>query len=72
MDLAKPGLIKEFCLPNGLVSFAEYLYDYAKEETRIKGFRLIETMQRSASEKGQSYLRDALQKTAQGERDLYL
>lgn len=72
MDLAKPGLIKEFCLPNGLVSFAEYLYDYAKEETRTKGFRLIETMRRDATEKGQHYLQEALQKTAQGERDLYL
>jgi 2-iminoacetate synthase len=72
MDLAKPGLIKEFCLPNGLVSFAEYLYDYAKEETRAKGFKLIEAARKDATEKGQRYLRDALEKTARGERDLYL
>lgn len=36
MDLAKPGLIKQFCLPNAMFSFKEYLYDFASEETRKK------------------------------------
>ncbi|HOJ99340.1 MAG TPA: [FeFe] hydrogenase H-cluster radical SAM maturase HydG [Termitinemataceae bacterium] len=72
MDLAKPGLIREFCLPNGLVSFAEYLYDYASPHTREKGLALIEKMQAEATPQGQQYLRDALSKTAAGVRDLYL
>jgi len=44
MDLAKPGLIKQFCLPNALFSFKEYLYDFASEETRKKGLALIDKM----------------------------
>jgi 2-iminoacetate synthase len=44
MDLAKPGLIKQFCLPNALFSFKEYLYDFAGEETRKKGLSLIDKM----------------------------
>lgn len=43
MDLAKPGLIKENCTPNGLLTFAEYLTDFADDELREEGFRLIET-----------------------------
>ncbi|MCX7949821.1 MAG: [FeFe] hydrogenase H-cluster radical SAM maturase HydG [Treponemataceae bacterium] len=72
MDLAKPGLIREFCLPNGLVSFAEYLYDYASPRTREKGLALIQTMQGEATSQGKRYLEDALAKTAAGVRDLYL
>jgi 2-iminoacetate synthase len=72
MDLAKPGLIKEFCLPNGLVSFAEYLYDYAGPATREKGLALIQKMKEDATTKGKAYLEKALKATEAGERDLYL
>ncbi|MDD4848329.1 MAG: [FeFe] hydrogenase H-cluster radical SAM maturase HydG [Bacteroidales bacterium] len=44
MDLAKPGLIKQYCLPNAMFSFREYLYDFAGEETRKKGLALIQKM----------------------------
>uniref|UniRef100_A0A7C3EB82 [FeFe] hydrogenase H-cluster radical SAM maturase HydG n=1 Tax=Gracilinema caldarium TaxID=215591 RepID=A0A7C3EB82_9SPIR len=72
MDLAKPGLIKEFCLPNGLVSFAEYLYDYASPATREKGLALIQRMKEEATTKGKVYLDKALKETEAGARDLYL
>lgn len=72
MDLAKPGLIKEFCLPNGLVSFSEYLHDYAAAETRAKGLALIGSMKAEAAEKTRPYLEKALADTAAGKRDLYL
>lgn len=42
MDLAKPGLIKQYCLPNAMFSFQEYLYDFASEKTRRKGLALID------------------------------
>ena len=72
MELAKPGLIKEFCLPNGLVTFAEYLYDFASPAVRKKGLSLIETLKEDAPSKIIPYLEDALVRTARGERDLYL
>ena len=34
MDLAKPGLIKEFCQPNAILTVKEYLEDYASPEAR--------------------------------------
>jgi 2-iminoacetate synthase len=44
MDLAKPGLIKHYCLPNALTTFAEYLVNYGSAETQIEGWKLIEKM----------------------------
>ncbi|HSW59244.1 MAG TPA: [FeFe] hydrogenase H-cluster radical SAM maturase HydG, partial [bacterium] len=44
MDLAKPGLIKHYCLPNAVTSFYEYLVNYAKPETKSIGRELIDRM----------------------------
>ena len=73
MDLAKPGLIKHYCLPNGIVSFAEYLMDFAGEETRTKGFALIKKLTEEESDpviKGN--ITSSLEKITAGERDIYL
>ncbi len=73
MDLAKPGLIKHYCLPNGLVSFAEYLDDYAEEKTRTKGYELIRKL--TAQEENpqiRETIASSLEKIAAGERDIYL
>jgi 2-iminoacetate synthase len=37
MDQAKPGAIQELCAPNALLTFREYLLDYASEETQRLG-----------------------------------
>jgi 2-iminoacetate synthase len=42
MDLAKPGLIKAHCSPNALSSCMEYLMEYASEETRETGEKLVD------------------------------
>ena len=36
MDLAKPGLIKEYCMPNAVFTFREYLEDFAGPEVKEK------------------------------------
>ncbi len=41
MGIAKPGEIHEFCRPNGIITFAEYLEDFAPRELKDKGYRLI-------------------------------
>jgi len=73
MDLAKPGLIKRFCQPNGMSSFAEYLYDFASEETRQKGLKLIDEMN-AASEDPLVKKRTecGVKAVAGGERDVYV
>jgi 2-iminoacetate synthase len=72
MDLAKPGLIKEFCLPNAILTFKEYLEDYATPETRGSGLTLIEkNMENIPSPSRQTETKDRLVRIAEGERDLY-
>jgi len=44
MDLAKPGLIKHYCLPNALTTFKEYLVHYASPQTVEEGKKLIRRM----------------------------
>ena len=42
MSLAKDGTIQNVCLPNALLTFKEYLIDYADPETKILGERRIQ------------------------------
>lgn len=42
MSLCKSGQIQNCCTPNALMTLTEYLVDYASEETRKIGYRLIE------------------------------
>ncbi len=73
MDLARPGLIKEFCQPNAILTVKEYLEDYATPGTRALGEQLIAA---SLAEFENETLRcnvcDKLVKIAAGERDFYL
>ena len=72
MDLAKPGLIKEKCLPNGILTFKEYLMDYASEKTREIGEKLIEkNVEEIPGEKLRNQVRIFLKRIEEGERDIY-
>ena len=42
MSLCKSGQILNCCHPNALMTLAEYLEDYASEETKRKGYEMIE------------------------------
>jgi len=72
MDMAKPGLIKLHCQPNALLTLKEYLVDYADEETRILGEKLIERELDNIPDKAR---REAtiknLKRIEDGERDIY-
>ncbi len=41
MEFAVPGFVKKFCTPNALFTLKEYLLDYASDETRLIGEKLI-------------------------------
>ena len=72
MDLAKPGLIKQFCLPNAILTFKEYLEDNATPETRVAGLVLIEkSIEEIPSDKRRDETKNRLIQIEQGERDLY-
>ncbi|MBU0972842.1 MAG: [FeFe] hydrogenase H-cluster radical SAM maturase HydG [Proteobacteria bacterium] len=72
MDLAKPGLIKSYCHPNGLFSFAEYLIDFASAQTRTNGFALIGRLVKAEENLAiQAEIQASLDRITHGERDVY-
>jgi len=72
MDLAKPGLIKQYCFPNALFSFREYLLDFASEQTREKGLKLIEKLLQNVPQNPhKQQIKENLSSIDDGKRDLY-
>src|SRR5690554_41180 len=71
MEFSVPGFIKSFCTPNALLTLAEYLEDYASEDTINKGYKLIEKHSNSLNEKMQEKVKERLGLIKKGERDLY-
>ena len=73
MDLAKPGLIKLYCLPNAMTTFQEYLVHYASPETRAAGESLIERMMADIPDaQVRETTRRNLARIEGGAKDLYL
>ena len=73
MELAKTGFIQKFCLPNGLLTFKEYLEDYASEETKQIGEALIQKeIENYTDPDRKRLLTERLARMEAGERDLYL
>ena len=72
MDLAKPGLIKQYCLPNAIFTFQEYLNDFASEKTKQKGMKLIKQMLKEYDQKQLSpKIQENINQINQGQRDIY-
>jgi 2-iminoacetate synthase len=73
MDLAKPGLIQKFCRTNAIMTYLEYLVDYALPETRQVGEELIARLVKETGQNGTRHLlEEKLAKIRNGERDLYI
>jgi len=71
MALAKSGQIGNYCLPNALLTFEEYLNDYADEELKDSGQKLIDAeITLIPSEKQRARALEYLQRIRAGERDL--
>ncbi len=71
MPLAKSGQIKNCCLPNALLTFEEYLKDYADNELRDMGQKMIdEEIKNVPNEKQRARAVDYLKRIRDGERDL--
>lgn len=72
MEYAKPGAIKEKCLPNALVTFEEYLIDYASEETKAAGRALMERKLEDVPDSVRLTVNAMLSKIRAGDRDLFM
>jgi 2-iminoacetate synthase len=73
MDLAKPGLIQKFCRTNAMLTFKEYLMDYASPETREAGEAMLAELVNQTRQAGiKKSLQGRLKKIENGKRDLYI
>ena len=72
MEFSVPGFIKRFCTPNAILTLAEYIMDYAKEDTAEKGWKLINReLARFEDEKTKQRVLDRIEAIKGGERDQY-
>lgn len=72
MALAKPGEIHNFCRPNAILTFKEYLLDYASPATKKLGQKIIKKYLKKIESKVRQ--RETIKRLARlenGERDLY-
>lgn len=71
MPLAKSGQIGNFCLPNALLTFEEYMTDYGDPELADAGRKMIERELRNVpNEKRRAKTLDYLARIRRGQRDL--
>ncbi len=72
MPLAKSGEIQNLCQPNAILTFKEFLLDYASEETREIGERTIKHhINEINNPKVREETIEKLKRLEKGERDLY-
>ena len=72
MSLAKTGKIQEVCQPNAILTFKEFLLDYASRETKQVGEKTIEDhLAQISSAAVRAETERRLGRLEQGERDLY-
>ncbi|AZT91406.1 [FeFe] hydrogenase H-cluster radical SAM maturase HydG [Caldicellulosiruptor changbaiensis] len=72
MQYAKTGDIQDFCTPNALLTFMEYLEDYGSEKTKEIGRKLIyDSLNQIKDEKMRKETEKRLEMIRQGDRDLY-
>ncbi len=72
MELAKPGLIQKFCRTNAILTYKEYLIDYASPKTRRAGEKLIGDLLEESRPGVKRVLESRLKKIEKGKRDLYI
>lgn len=72
MAQAKPGLVKKFCEPNAILTFYEYLEDYAEPETRQKAANLVEEMLSRLDSKTRKITEQKMAEIKNGARDVLL
>lgn len=73
MGIAQKGKIHNLCTPNAILTFKEYLLDYASNETKKVGQPLINMELESLPNEGiKRTVREMLTRIEAGERDLFL
>ncbi len=73
MSLAKSGNIKNVCLPNALMTLAEYAQDYGSDDFKKKTERLVaQQLPQIDNEVMRTRTAECIERIKAGERDLYV
>jgi len=72
MEFAIPGFVKKYCTPNAVLTFLEYIEDYASPETRATGLDQLEwELERMEDNPIKREMISRMEKIREGDRDLY-
>ncbi|MCK5803487.1 MAG: [FeFe] hydrogenase H-cluster radical SAM maturase HydG [Lentisphaeria bacterium] len=71
MEFAVPGFVKRYCSPNAILTFQEFLEDYASPETLKVGNRQIDREVARLNDTQRPGVAERLARVRNGERDLY-
>jgi 2-iminoacetate synthase len=72
MEIVKPGNIHNFCRPNGILTFVEYLEDYASPAVKKLGIKVIKHyLEKIPSKEILNQTKKRLGRIKNGERDIY-
>ncbi len=72
MKIAKPGKVSSLCGLNGLLTFKEYLLDYASKEVRELGEEVLSYYLNQIDSGFREKTEESLRRIERGERDIYL
>jgi 2-iminoacetate synthase len=73
MEYAKSGAIQNFCQPNAILTFKEYLLDYASAKTKKAGGKVInQEIEKIKNKNIKNILIKNLEMIEKGKRDLYV
>lgn len=73
MKVAKSRFVHNFCIPNAIFTLKEYLLDYASEETKTKGEKVLrQHVEQFKGELVYDKIQENLKRLENGERDLRL
>ena len=72
MDMAKNLHIKSFCQPNAILTFSEYLEDYASERTKKAGYDMVKRLLNEIhSDELRKTVADEVNQIKKGKRDIF-
>ena len=72
MDMAKNMHIKSFCQPNAILTFAEYIEDYASSKTKKSGYEMIDRLVKKIDDNNlQTTVINELSQIKEGKRDIF-
>ncbi len=72
MEFAIPGFVKRYCTPNAILTFTEYLEDYASEKTKeIALEKMPQELAKISDPEIKKEVLERLKRIKNGERDLF-